>query len=148
MRRFTLSGLLAMLFLILGIAVGQTTSGDLVGTVVDASGAIVSGATVVVTNVGTGVSTTTKAGADGGIRGADLIPGRSNVTATADVFSAYTIKNLRISLNKTSTVNLTLSVPSSATTLDVSAEAAVTLDTVSTNLTQNFETRELAELER
>ena len=77
-----------MLFVILGIAVGQTTSGDLVGTVVDASGAIVSGATVVVTNVGTGVSTTTKAGADGGIRVANLIPGSYNVTATADGFSA------------------------------------------------------------
>jgi hypothetical protein len=146
MGRFTLSGLVAMLFLIMGIANGQTTSGDLVGTVVDASGAIISGATVVVTNVGTGVSTTTKAGGDGGIRVANLIPGSYNVTATADGFSAYTIKNLRIDLNKTSTVNLTLSVSSAAQSVEVSAEAAVTLDTVSTNLTQNFETRELAEL--
>jgi hypothetical protein len=146
MGRLSLSGLLAIVLLVTGITFGQTTSGDLSGTVVDATGALIANPSVVVTNVETGVSSTTKGTAGGEIRISNLPPGTYNFTATAPGFASYTIKNLRIDLNKTSTATFTLS-PSSATeSVDVSAEAAVTLDTTSTNLTQTFETRELSTL--
>jgi hypothetical protein len=146
MGRLSLTGLLAIVLLVTGITFGQTTSGDLSGTVVDATGALIANPSVVVTNVETGVSSTTKGTAGGEVRISNLPPGTYNFTATAPGFASYTIKNLRIDLNKTSTATFTLS-PSSATeSVDVSAEAAVTLDTTSTNLTQTFETRELSTL--
>jgi Carboxypeptidase regulatory-like domain len=128
--------------LVVGISFGQTTSGDLTGTVVDSTGALIANPSVVVTNVETGVSTTTAGTSGGEIRVSNLPPGNYNVTATAPGFASYTVKNLRIDLNKSSNVTLTLSASGATTSVDVSAEAAVTLDTTSANLTQTFETKE------
>src|ERR1700754_3748338 len=107
MGRLSLSGLLAIVLLVTGITFGQTTSGDLSGTVVDATGALIANPSVVVTNVETGVSSTTKGTAGGEIRISNLPPGTYNFTATAPGFASYTVKNLRIDLNKTSTVTFT-----------------------------------------
>src|SRR5580698_11243485 len=146
MGRLSLSGLLAIVLLITGITFGQTTNGDLTGTILDATGALIANPSVVVTNVETGVATTSKGTSSGEIRISNLPPGSYNLTASAPGFASYTIKNLRIDLNKTSTVTFTLSASSATTSVDVSAEAAVTLDTTSANLTQTFETRELSVL--
>jgi hypothetical protein len=146
MGRLSLSGVLAIFLLMVGISFGQTTSGDLTGTVVDSTGALIANPSVVVTNVDTGVSTTTKGSSSGEIRVSNLPPGNYNVTATAPGFASYTVKNLRIDLNKSSTVTLTLAASGATASVDVSAEAAVTLDTTSTNLTQTFETKELSTL--
>src|SRR5580698_5609819 len=146
MGRLSLSGLLAIVLLITGITFGQTTNGDLTGTILDATGALIANPSVVVTNVETGVATTSKGTSSGEIRVSNLPPGNYNLTASAPGFASYTVKNLRIDLNKTSTVTFTLSPSSANMSVDVSAEAAVTLDTTSTNLTQTFETRELSTL--
>jgi hypothetical protein len=146
MGRVTVSRLLAVLLLMTGVVLGQATSGDLAGTVVDATGAVIPSATVVVTNVNTGVSTTTKGSASGEVRLSNLLPGDYNITVTAEGFSKAVAKDVRINLNKTSSMTFTLSTASSSQVVEVSTEAAVTLDATSTNLTQTFETRELAEL--
>jgi hypothetical protein len=138
---------LAMVLLMAGVvAFGQTTSGDLAGTVVDATGAVIPGASITVTNVNTGVTTNTTGTATGEVHVSNLLPGSYDLTASAQGFANYTIKNLRIDLNKTSTVVFTLSPSSASQTVEVTSEAPVTLDTTTTNLTQTFETKELSVL--
>ena len=58
----------AIMIVFTGIAIGQTTSGDLVGTVKDPLGAFIVNANLTITNEQTGVAVSTKAGTSGEFR--------------------------------------------------------------------------------
>jgi hypothetical protein len=128
-----------------GAALGQTTSGDLVGTIKDPSGAIIANAKVTATNVETAVVTEVKAGSGGEFRFGNLLPGKYDLVVSSQGFQPYTLHGLVIELNKTSTTNVTLSIGAN-TTVEVAAEAGAVLDTTSTNLTQSFSNVELTDL--
>jgi hypothetical protein len=135
----------AIMILFAGIAFGQTTSGDLVGTVKDPSGAFIANANVTVTNEDTGVAVATKAGTSGEFRASNLLPGKYDLVVDSQGFQPYTLRGLVVELNKTSTTNVTLTI-GATTTVEVAAEAGAVLDTTSTNLTQSFNTVELTDL--
>jgi hypothetical protein len=144
MRRISLTVILSILFLIAGISYAQTTSGDLVGTVKDATGAVIPHANVTAVNENTKLSYTAVADGNGDIHITNLPSGDYDLTASAPGFSTYKLTALRIDLNKTSTVPLVLSVSSSSQNVEVNAIAGVVLDTTSTNLTQTLTNEELA----
>lgn len=135
----------AILILFAGIAFGQTTSGDLVGTVKDPSGAFIANANVSITNEETGVTVATKAGTSGEFRVSNLLPGKYDLVVDSSGFQTYTLRGLIVELNKTSTSNVTLTI-GATTTVEVAATAGAVLDTTSTNLTQSFESVELTSL--
>ena len=138
--------LISLLPLLLSVqAFTQATSGDLVGTVKDPSGALIVEAMVVITNSETGVITTVMTGSSGQYHAANLLPGRYNVTVTAPGFRPYRLVGLAVELNKTATTDVALSVGTS-TTVEVLAEAGAVLDTTSTNLTTSFSNAELSRL--
>jgi hypothetical protein len=144
MRRIPL--LVAAITIVLAsTAFGQTTSGDLVGTVRDPSGAFISNANVTVTNQGTGVAVSVKAGSSGEFRAGNLLPGNYDLVVDSPGFQSYTLRGLVVELNKTSTTNVTLTI-GATTTVEVAAEAGAVLDTTSTNLTQSFNNVELTDL--
>jgi hypothetical protein len=145
MRRISLAAILSVLFLTTGLSYCQITSGDLEGTVRDKTGAVIANATVVAVNEDTKISYTAVSTAAGEIHIFNLPAGNYDLTATAAGFSTFVLKGFQIDLNKRSTANLTLSVASTMS-VEVSANAAVALDTTSTNLTQTFGTEELAVL--
>ncbi len=126
-------------------AVAQTTSGDLVGTVKDPSGAIVANANVTITNEETSVAVVVKAGSSGEFRAGNLLPGKYDLVIKSEGFQPYTLRGVVIELNKTSTTNVTLSIGANMT-VEVAAEAGAVLDTTSTNLTQSFSNVELTDL--
>jgi len=135
------------MFLVISVsALGQTTSGDLVGTVKDASGAVVPNASVTVTSEATGVSAKITANAAGEYRATNLIPGLYDVLATAPGFQSTTVKGITVDLNKTSTAEVTLGVGSNSVTVEVQANTAVVLDTTSENLSTTFENESLSTL--
>ena len=143
---FSFAKTFAMTFAFAGAAaLGQTTSGDLVGTVKDPSGATVANSAVVVTNEDTGVAVDVKAGSSGEFRAGNLLPGKYDITVNSQGFQPYTLHGVVVELNKTSTSNVTLSI-GSTTTVEVSAQAGAVLDTTSTNLTQTFGNQELTDL--
>src|SRR3984885_15215413 len=144
MRRIQLFVLLTTIALA-SIAFAQTTSGDLVGTIKDPSGAFISNATVTVTNEETGVAVSVKAGSSGEFRASNLLPGKYDLVVGSSGFQPYTLRGLVVELNKTSTTNVTLTIGAS-TTVEVAAQAGAVLDTTSTNLTQSFENEELTDL--
>jgi hypothetical protein len=135
----------AIVILFAGIAFGQTTSGDLVGTVRDPSGAFVANANVTITNEETGVAVSTKVGSSGEFRASNLLPGKYDLVVDSPGFQQYILRGLLVELNKTSTTNVTLTI-GATTTVEVAAEAGAVLDTTSTNLTQSFNTVELTNL--
>jgi hypothetical protein len=116
---------------------GQTISGNLVGTVIDSSGAAVANADVEITNIGTSVTNRTRTNGGGEYRLGDLIPGSYRVTAKAAGFKAIT-QTVDVQLNRTGTLNLTLVPGSASETIEVSG-AAPLLDTTTPQLGTTYE---------
>jgi hypothetical protein len=116
-----------------------------VGTVKDASGAVVPNATVRVISESTGVTTTITSTTSGEFRASNLLPAKYDISVTAPGFQAFNLKGVEVDLNKTATADVSLSI-GTATTVEVSADAGVVLDTTSTNLTTTFSNLELAAL--
>ncbi|HEY1239339.1 MAG TPA: carboxypeptidase regulatory-like domain-containing protein [Bryobacteraceae bacterium] len=127
------------------LSFGQATDGNLVGTVVDASGGMVPNANVVITNVATGIKTESKTSSGGEYRFNNIPVGRYSLTASASGFSNATISNLTVELNKTLTANVTLQVGSVTATVEVS-EAAAAIDTTTAQVGSSFESNQIVNL--
>jgi len=125
-------------FIICGSLRAQIISADLVGTVLDKTGAVVPRATVEVTNVGTGVKYETIANEGGEYRFNNLPVGTYNVSASASSFAKTTIKGFKLELNKTSTLQIILEIQSASVTVEVSGAAAA-LDTTTSQVSTTFD---------
>jgi hypothetical protein len=127
------------------VAHAQAVSGDITGTVTDASKAVVVKATVVAKNVGTGITYTATTGGSGDYRITNLPPGTYDITASASGFGKTTLKNFAVQLNQVLNANFTLKI-SANETVEVSAEAGVALDTTTAALETSFSSQQLTEL--
>jgi hypothetical protein len=127
------------------MALAQLTSGDIAGTVKDATGAAIPNASVVITNEATGVSTSLTANSSGEFHASNLPAGLYDVAVTNAGFQTYKLKGLEVETNRTATKDVVLSVGTTQA-VEVTADAGVVLDTTTTNLTMTFSTEELANL--
>ena len=91
----------ALLFSVSSFA--QSTSGDVTGTILDASGAAVPNATVTAENAGTGIKASAVTNAAGQYRFTNLPVGSYTITATAAGFTSSSVKGLAVQLNQTLT---------------------------------------------
>jgi hypothetical protein len=142
-RNFAL--LLVVLALAYGPVFGQSISGNLTGTVYDATGATVQNATVIARNEATGVENTTTTGAAGEYRISNLPAGVYTITSNAVGFSKAEMKGVSVELNVTSTANVTLQVGKNVETVEVTAAAAV-IDTTTAQLQSTFQSQQMTEL--
>jgi hypothetical protein len=122
----------------------QAVSGDLVGTVTDASGAIVPDATITVTNMATDVKSSAKSNSNGLYRLSNLLPGDYKVSAIAAGFATLNVMGVPVVLNQTATVNITLTVGSVSTSVDVFADAVV--DATTPQIQSNYAGKQIADL--
>jgi len=144
--------LLGRLFLVLAVllclacvpASAQLVSGNLTGTILDATGASVPNATVVAHNDMTGAETTTSSTSAGEYHFYNLPVGTYSISATAKDFSKAELRDVSILLNVTSTANITLQVGAATTTVEVSA--AVSLDTTTAQLQNTFNSQQMMDL--
>jgi hypothetical protein len=143
MKKFL--SVIAIMFVMTLAAFGQATSGDVVGTVRDATGAAVPGATLTITNEATGVTVSGTATSQGEYRFPNLIPGSYDIVANGTGFQKTTVKGVEVDLNKTSTADVALQVGTS-TTVEVETGAGVVLDTTTENLSTTFAAKELSTL--
>jgi hypothetical protein len=123
----------------------QRISGDLTGTIFDATGAAVPGATVAVKNDATGVEATVKSGPTGDYRFANLAAGTYTLTVAASGFTKAEMKAVEVQLNKTITENVHLEVGQSTATVEVTAAAAV-IDTTTSQVQTTFQSAQLMDL--
>src|ERR1700737_401201 len=98
----------------------QIVSGDIVGTVLDKTGATVPSATVEAVNTETGVKYPTEANQNGEYRLNNLPIGTYNVSASSPNFSTTTVNGFRVELNKTVTLPITLEIKGAVTSIEVS----------------------------
>jgi hypothetical protein len=98
--------------------------GSINGTVTDASGAVVAGAEVTATQLGTGISSKTTSGAEGNFVFPILPPSVYNITATRAGFEAYTQKGVELRADAAVTVDLELKPGTTTETVTVSAVTA------------------------
>jgi len=142
---------LTAVLLFLGISLlvpasrGQVISGNLVGTVVDASGAVVPNASLTGENVATGFKATAMANARGEFRFDNLPVGSYRVTATAPNFASATVQNVPVQLNRTNSLQVTLQLQAQSTTVEVIA-APPPINTTNAQIEGTFESDEIANL--
>ena len=146
----SLWALVSVLALVLGLALvsnvnAQVISGDLVGTILDKTGAVVPNASVEAVNAETGVKYTAQANAAGEYRFTNLPVGTYNVSASAANFATTTVNKFQVELNKTSTLQITLDVKGIANTIEVSG-VATALDTTTSQITNTYEEKLNADL--
>ena len=128
--------LLSSLALAAGSAYAQAISGNLVGTVMDSSSAVVTNASVEATNAGTSVTAMTSTSGSGAYRFENLPVGPYKITVQASGFKTV-VQQVDIVLNQTGTLNVTLAPGASTETIEVSGVAAV-IDTTSAQLQSNY----------
>jgi hypothetical protein len=123
---------------------GQDISGNIVGTVLDSTGAAVVGADVEATNLGTNVTTKSKTNGTGQYRIDNLLPGSYKVTVRATGFKASS-QTADVRLNMTGTLNVTLTLGAATETVEVSGAPPI-IDTTTAQLQTTYEPLEVNEV--
>ena len=101
---------LFVFFLLCPVLMAQRTTGTLVGTVTDPTGAILPGAEITVTNVDTGVSRGAVSGDNGAYTLAALLPGLYRLQATLPGFKEAVLENVRLRVDQQRRADLQLEV--------------------------------------
>jgi len=115
--------LASALVLLASLSPAQTYQGRILGTVSDSSGAVVPGATVVVTNSATGISRSLKTGSTGEYVAPNLEPGPYTITAEATNFKKAEHPSILLEVAKDVRIDFKLSPGATNETVVVTEEA-------------------------
>ncbi|MCU1242479.1 MAG: Oar protein [Candidatus Acidoferrum typicum] len=124
---------------------GQVETGTITGTVRDASGAAVAGATVTARNTATSVERSATTGNSGQYTIPALTPGIYELTVTSAGFAKFTAQ-VEVTVGAVVTVEPQLSVSNQTTTIEVVAAGGVEVNTQTQELSQIVNTQQMAEL--
>lgn len=144
MRRVTLISSLAISFCVLSTK-AQIGTTSVRGTVVDKSGAAISGATVTLDNPAQALHRDTKTSSSGEYEFLALPPGTFSLTVEMAGFRRWEQKNLPLLVNSPSTQNIVLEIGTTTETVEVSAQA-VTLNTTDASLGTAFGENQVKQL--
>jgi hypothetical protein len=135
--------LFALLFSVQAFA--QTFHGTVSGTVTDSQGAVIVGATVVLTSKATGISLSSTSSKTGDFNFPELNVGTYSLSITAAGFQTSKIDAIDVAVTKTANFPVTLSVGSESTQVEVTASGVQT-DTVSAALVAVIDSKAVAEM--
>lgn len=124
-----------LILLAASAALGQAGSGGISGLVADPSGALIPGASVTAQNSATGVSQSTVSTAAGLYSFPALPPGVYKVTATAKGFETLVQSHVTVTVDQTTSANLTLKVGNVTEVVTVNAASDI-LDTTNSTVGQ------------
>src|SRR5579871_6630445 len=127
------------------LAWSQVATTSLKGTVYDARGAVVAGATITLENSATGFSRSTKSDGQGVYELLQIPPATYLLTATAEGFATEKISNVQLLVNTPGTQNLKLSVAGTATVVEVQGQAEM-VNTQDASIGNAFESKQLLNL--
>ena len=144
-RRLTVACFVCFFALgIAGVCDAQTFRGGISGRIADPSGAVLPGVTVTATNNATGVARTTTTSATGDFSLPDLPLGTYAIEASLQGFQTLHV-NVEATVSRISSVDLKMGLSQVAETVQVSA-VAITLDTVSTALSNVIQPKQVQDL--
>ncbi|MGC1448506.1 MAG: carboxypeptidase-like regulatory domain-containing protein [Candidatus Sulfotelmatobacter sp.] len=127
------------------MAFAQSATTSLRGTISDAKGAVLAGATVTLNNPETGFARTVKTDDQGTYQFLEVPPSTYLMTVTSSGFATTKRENVVLQVSHPATVNLVLQVASAAIVVDVTGEAPV-VNTTDATLGNNFNARQLTDL--
>ena len=110
-----------LLFVAASLAFGQGAVGTLNGTILDSTGAVIPGATVIATNTGTSVESATSSTTAGAYTLPYLQPGTYTLRITAPGFRTANQENVILRVGQTMTVNVTMQLGAVTEEVTVSA---------------------------
>ena len=154
MRFFNLKNLVALLCCTLTffaaaslpVCHAQNVSG-MTGTVTDQSGAAIPGATVVLTHAATGASYKQTTNSIGSYRFVQIPPGVGySAHITARGFAPVTINSISLLVHQVRTQNASMNVGTQVSTVEVTANGAVTIDTTDALVGNNLDPQQLNNL--
>ena len=126
-------------------AAAQSATTSLHGTISDAKGLVVAGATVTINNPATGFSRTIKTDDQGSYQFLEVPPSTYIMTVTAAGFATTKRENVVLQVSNPATVNMSLQVQGGSVIVDVTGEAPV-VNTQDATLGNNFNARQLTDL--
>jgi len=127
------------------LAAAQSATTSLRGTVTDAKGAVVVGASVTLNNSATGFSRNTKTDGQGAYQFLSLPPSNYLLTVQASGFASVKRSNVVLQVSSPATLDVTLEVQGTSETVEVSGEAPM-VNTTDATLGNNFDSRQLTDL--
>jgi Carboxypeptidase regulatory-like domain len=128
-----------------GVVNGQSTSGTVLGTVKESSGAVVPGAMVNLTNTGTNAKHSTVTNDSGTYQFVNLDVGTYQLTIEATGFQRSEFTSFDLTARETKRQDAELRIASQTTTVNVEASAA-TIDTDTSSIAETKGSRELTDL--
>ena len=123
----------------------QTITGSIYGTVADASGAVVPGATVTVTNISTNEVHSTQSNGSGAYVFPVLNPGTYKATASKSGFETMSQTNLEVAANQNVNASFTMKTGEVSTEVTVDATAAL-VDTRESQLAETIDQKRIVDL--
>ncbi|MGI4979568.1 MAG: TonB-dependent receptor domain-containing protein [Janthinobacterium lividum] len=140
-----LSLLLLLLFAGFGACSAQDTTGTILGSVTDPSGASIPNADVTVTNTATNISSVLKTSESGAYTAPNLNPGTYSVTVKVPGFQSAVLNNIQLSAGDRRRTDATLTVGGSNETIEITAAAPV-LQTDASSIGSNVTQRAVQDL--
>jgi hypothetical protein len=119
----------------------------MVGSVKDPSGAVISGATVTVTNTERGIARTTTSNADGEWAVAALPPGKYDLSVTASGFKGYSAKGVVLDVAQKARIEVAMQVGAATTEVTVEGTAVAQVETQSSDLGGTVTGKQISQLE-
>jgi hypothetical protein len=105
------------------LVLAQTATTSLRGTVFDPKGAVVSGATITITNPATGFSRTMRSDGQGNYQFLELPPAKYDLTANAASFAILKQIGIELQVATPATLNVTMQVTGGTVTVEVASTA-------------------------
>ncbi|MEP7336603.1 MAG: carboxypeptidase regulatory-like domain-containing protein [Acidobacteriota bacterium] len=124
----------------------QTSRGTVSGTVNDPAGAVIAGASVVLTNIETTITRSTVTNGDGLYRFDAVDLGTYTIKFTSSGFGSITKSNVVVSANLTATVDAQLAPGAQELSVDVTAESGALLQTEAPVRGGNIDSTRITEL--
>jgi outer membrane receptor protein involved in Fe transport len=119
----------------------SSTTGEVVGVVADANGAVVPNASITLSGPNLIRAVTTTSNADGSYRFSSVPPGRYSLeTSATSGFAAFKQENVEVNLSRTTTTNITLAAAGATGVVDVVATPEIdqSNNTTGSNISTEF----------
>lgn len=143
--RVHFAGILALFFLIVGTAAAQTGKSSVRGTISDPKGAVISGATVELSNTAIGVDLKTTTDKDGTYQFLEVRPATYELTVTANGFASYKQTGLALPVETPVTNDVKVQLAGVSTVVEVVSTANL-VNTTDATIGHAFNQNQISQL--